>query len=232
MKKTSGKFSTILFILIGVILLAVMVKMLGETQPEPAAAGPAWVERDIQALQSTLAVSTNPTEEAFIQQKLDQLKNIQSNSLLAQKNAPEKPADKCAFRPSLQPTEIPTPGVEQFPAELYEQFNLFANSRWRGEINGQWTAVLAGYLKDDPQLGVLLVLVQNTADRGIYQAPLPGGALHIASAEGTRLTLVDDNGAELYFDVAARAYLTRPDEVLPTLAPQPTHTPTVDICAP
>lgn len=232
MKKSFGKFSTILFILIGVILLVLMIKMLGGSQPETAAAGPAWVERDIQALQSTLAVSTNPTEEAFIQKKLDRLRNIQSNSLQAQKNAPEKPADKCALRPTPLPTEIPTPGVEQFSAELYEQYSLFANSRWLGEVNGQWVAVLAGYLTDDPRQAALLVLVQNTDDRASYAAPQASGALHIQSADGALLTLTDDTGVEFYFDVAAHAYLSSPDEVLPTLAPQPTYTPTVDICAP
>lgn len=232
MKKTSGKISTILFTLIGVILLAVMIKMLNGAQSETASAGPAWVERDIQALQSTLAVSANPTEEAFIQKKLDQLRKIQSNSLQAQNNAPEKPSDKCALRPTPLPTAVPTPGVEQFPAELYEQYNLFVNSRWLGEVNGQWTAVLAGYPKDDPQHGVVLVLVQNTDIREVISAPQSSGALHITAADGARLTLTDESGTAFYFDAAARAFASSIDEVLPTLAPQPTYTPTVDICAP
>lgn len=232
MKNKPFKFSTILFILIGVFLLAVMVKMLTGSQPDTASAGPAWVERDIQALQATLSVSQNPTEEAFIQSKLNRLKSIQSNSLQGLQNAPEKPADKCGLRPTPLPTMALTPGVEQFPAELYEQYNLFVNSRWQGEVNGQRVVALAGYLSGDPQQGVLLVLVPNTDDQGIYPAPQAGGALHITLADGARLTLTDDIGAEFTFDVAARAYLSSPDEILPTLAPQPTFTPTTDICAP
>lgn len=232
MKNTPFKFSTILFILIGVFLLAVMVKMLTGSQPDPASAGPAWVERDIQALQATLSVSQNPTEEAFIQSKLNRLKSIQSNSLQGLQNAPEKPADKCGLRPTPLPTMVLTPGVEQFPAELYEQYALFANSRWQGEVNGQRVVALAGTLSDDPQQGVLLVLVPNTDDQGGYPAPQAGGPLHITAADGARLTLTDDAGAEFTFDVAARAYLSSPDEILPTLAPQPTFTPTTDICAP
>jgi len=232
MKKPSGKLSTVLFILAGVILLGLMITMLGGSQPETAAAGPAWVERDIQALQATLSVSQNPTEQAFIESKLNRLKRIQTNSLQGLQNAPEKPADKCGLRPTPLPTMALTPGVEQFPSELYEQYALFANSRWQGEVNGQRVVVLAGYLSDDPQQGVLLVLVPDTADRGIYPAPQTGGALHISSADGARLILTDDAGAEFIFDVAARAYLSSPDQVLPTLAPQPTFTPTTDICAP
>lgn len=232
MKIKAVKFSTILFLLAGVILLAVMITMLGGSQPETSSPGPAWVARDIQALESTLSVSQNPTEQAFIQSKLDRLKSIQANSLQGLNNVPEKPADKCGLRPTPLPTEIPTPGVEQFPAELYEQYNLFANSRWQGDTNGQWAVVLAGYLRDDPQQGVLLVLVPNTDDQGVYPAPQAGGALQITAADGARLILVDDAGANFSFDIAARAYLSSPDQVLPTLAPHPTFTPTTDICAP
>lgn len=231
MKNWIRKFPAILFALSGVILLAVMIKLLTGTPSEPAAAGPAWVESSIQQLEATLAVSSNPTEEAFIQGKLQQLRNIQAGSLQAQQNAPEKPAEKCALRPTPRPTTEPVSGLEQFQPELYEQYNLFINSRWLGEINGQWVTVFAGLSGEDPQQGVLLVLVQNTADRGLYPAPQAGGALTIQSVDGTRLTVVDESGIELIFDAAARAYLSSPDEIQPTLAPQPTFTPTVDICA-
>ena len=214
-----------------VILLVVMVRLLSDAQPE-ATAGPAWVERDIQALQTTLVVSTNPTEEAFIQGKLQQLQRIQSNSLQAQQHAPEKPADACALRPSLLPTAERIAGMEQFEPELFEQFNAFFNSRWQGEVNGQWVTVLAGVSGEDAQQGLLWVIVANTDDRSAYPAPQPGGALQIQSADQARLVVIDSSGAEYFFDVAARAYLSSRDETLPTLVPLPTHTPTPDLCAP
>ncbi|MHB1118508.1 MAG: hypothetical protein ACYC11_00445 [Bellilinea sp.] len=232
MKNWSKKFPTVLFAITGVILLAVMIKILTGPQSEPAAAGPAWVEKSIQELEAGLADATNPTEEAFIQGKLEQLRNIQANSLQAQENAPEKPADICALRPTPLPTADRIPGVERFEPELFEQFDLIVNSRWQGEVNGQWMAILAGISGEDVQQGVLLVLVQNTDDRALISAPQPGGALQIQAADGVRLTLIDDNGTQYLFDAAARAFLNSPDEILPTLAPQPTYTPTAEICPP
>lgn len=224
------KTPMILITVFAILLLAVMVRLLTGPSSKAATAGPAWVENNIQVLQATLAVSTNPTEEAFIQGKLNQLRQIQANSLQAQQNAPEKPADACA----LQPTQLPEPeqisGIEQFPAEWFEQFGSFFNSRWQGEINGQWVVVLAGFSAEAAQQGLVWVLVQDTDDRGEYPSPQMSGALQIQSAEGSRLTLVDASGAQLIFDVAARAYLSRLDEVLPTQSPLPTHTPTPALC--
>lgn len=232
MKNWAKRTPNILFAVIGVVLLAVMIKILTGPQAEPAAAGPAWVENNIRQLETSLVAAANPTEEAFIQGKLEQLRNIQANSLQAQQNAPEKPADICALRPTPLPAAERIPGVDQFEPELFEQFNLIINSRWQGEVNGQWMAILAGISGEEPQQGVLLVLVQNTDDRALIPAPQPGGALQIQAADEARLTLIDDNGTQHLFDAAARAFLNSPDEILPTLAPLPTYTPTVDICPP
>jgi len=223
---------TILIAVAALALLTVMVQLLSGRQSVAATAGPAWVESNVQALQSTLAVSTNPTEQAFIQGKLDQLRRIQSNALQGQENAPEKPDDGCALRPTPLPTAERISGIDQFESEFFEQFNAFFNSRWQGEVNGQWMTVLAGSAKDDRQQGMLWVAAENTDDRSPFLAPQPGGALQIQSADGTRLTLTDESGDEVVFDVAARAFLTSPDEVLPTAEPMPTHTPTPAICPP
>lgn len=231
MKKWIMKIPYAVIALAAVILLAVMVKILS-TPPAaaPAPAGPAWVENNAQALEATLAISANPTEQAFIQSKLDQLRRIQAATGGSLQNAPEKPAEACAARPTELPTPERTPGVEQFPAELYEDLQGKLNSRWQGEVNGQWVTVMAGTQLADPPQAAVWVFVENTDDRGVYSAPDAEGALQIASADGARLTLQDAAGTAFYFDVAARAYLTSPEEILPTLAPVPTNTPAPEIC--
>ena len=230
MKNWIKKFPYAVMAITAVILLAVMVKILS-TPPTATPAGPAWVENNAQALESTLAVSTNPTEEAFIQSKLDQLRRIQATSGSSLQNVPEKPADSCALRPTELPTPIRTAGLKQLqPDQHYQEFNATITSRWQGEINSQWVTVLAGIqLVDLPQPAVW-VFVENTDDRGIYPAAQANATLQIVSADGARLTLKDAAGTTFYFDVAARAYLSSPDEILPTLAPLPTNTPEPEIC--
>ena len=155
MKNWIKKFPYAVIAITAVILLAVMVKILS-TPPAAASllarAGSKIMPRRCEA---TLAVSTNPTEQAFIQGKLDQLRRIQATSAGSLQNVPEKPAEACVLRP----TELPTPerisGVEQFPAELYEDLQGKLNSRWQGEVNGQWVTVMAGtQLTDPPQAAV------------------------------------------------------------------------------
>src|SRR3990172_1254214 len=224
MKNWIKKFPYAIIAITAVILLAVMVKILS-APPTATPAGPAWVENNAQALEATLAVSTNPTEEAFIQSKLDQLRRIQATSGGSLQNVPDKPADACAFRPTALPTPERTPGVEIFIPELYEDLQGKMNSRWQGQVNGQWVAVLAGIQLVDPPQPAVWVFVENTDDRAIYSAAQADTTLQIVSADGARLTLRDTAGTTFYFDVAARAYLSSPDEILPTLAPLPTNTP-------
>ncbi|MFA5835321.1 MAG: hypothetical protein WC837_00055 [Bellilinea sp.] len=231
MKNWSKKIPSVLIAAATLFLLAVMVKILSAPQPSPAA-GPAWVENNIQALQATLAISTNPTEEAFIQGKLDLLKRIQATSAGTLQNVPEKPADACDFRPTELPTPQRTPGVEQFTPELYEDLQGKLNSRWQAEVNGQWVTVLAGTLYTEPPQAALWVFVENTADDGVLPAPQAAGMLQIISANQARLTLRDEVGTTFYFDVAGRAFVSSPDEIVPTLAPLPTHTSTAEICPP
>ncbi|HWR67239.1 MAG TPA: hypothetical protein VN364_14060 [Bellilinea sp.] len=233
MKNWIKKVPYAVIALAAVILLAVMVKLLS-TPPAAASppAGPAWVENNAQALEATLAVSTNPTEEAFIQSKLDQLRRIQATSAGSLQNVPEKPAEACDLRPTELPTPERTPGVETFTPELYEDLQGKMNSRWQGEVNGQWTAVLSGVQLTDPPQAALWVFVENTSDTAIFPAVTASGMLQIVAANGVRLTLQDAAGTKFYFDVAAREYLSSPDEVLPTLVPLPTNTPAPEICPP
>ncbi len=231
MKNWFNKIPGVLITSAALILLVVMVKILS-APPAPTTAGPGWVENNVQALQATLSVSTNPTEEAFIQNKLDLLKRIQATSAGALQNVPEKPKDACALRPTELPTPQRTLGVESFQPELYEDLNGKLNSRWQGEVNGQWVTVLAGTVYTDPPQAALWVFVENTADGEVIPAPQASGLLKVVSADLSRLTLQDEAGTAFYFDVAGRAYLASPDEIVPTLAPQPTNTPAVEICPP
>lgn len=194
--------------------------------------GPAWVEQNIDEYRATLSVSTDPTEQAFLQDKLNRMENIQQNRLQALENAAPKPEDPCALRPTPEPTRsVPrVPGISSVEGAPINPEEFIPVNQWQGEWAGQWVRVFAGRQTYDPQQGEIWVLVDHTADFGSYPAPTPGGALTITAADGLVLTLRDESGAVLYFDVASRSYLSSPGEQRPTAVPQPTFTPDVGFC--
>lgn len=194
--------------------------------------GPAWVEQNIDEYRATLAVSTNPTEQAFLQDKLRRMEQIQANRLQALQNAPTKPVDPCALRPTPEPTEarVRLAGINAANQAPINPEEFTPTSQWQGRWAGQWVTVYAGFRADDPPQGVIWVLVDSTADFGSYPSPLRGGALRITSADGLVLTLQDESSTEVYFDVASRSYLNSPDEALATLVPLPTFTPEAGVC--
>lgn len=194
--------------------------------------GPAWVQQNINEYRATLSVSTDPTEQAFLQDKLNRMESIQQNRLQALENAAPKPEDPCAQRPTPEPTRsVPRlAGIYSVVDAPINPEEFTPVSQWQGEWAGLWVRVYAGSRTYDPQQGEIWVLVDHTADFGSYPAPTPGGALTITAADGLVLTLRDESGATLYFDVASRSYLSTPDESRPTAVPQPTFTPDAGVC--
>ncbi len=195
--------------------------------------GPAWVEQNIAVYEATLAVSTNPTEQAFLQDKLSRLQSIEQRRLQGLQNAQPKPEDPCALRPTPEPTRalMRTAGISPVSGQVPINPEEFTPaSQWQGEWAGLWVRVYAGARAYDPRQGEIWVLVDYAADFGSYPAPTPGGALTITAADGLVLTLQDESGASLYFDVASRSYLSAPGESRPTVVPQPTFTPDAGVC--
>jgi|GEM_PF-1681994 len=95
----------------------------------------------------------------------------------------------------FQDAEAPAPGAV-----------FLGTNRWVGPVGGTNVAVYAGVSGSDRTTGRLLVVVEGpTLDPTTVD--LPGsGALAVASADGSLLTLTDASGATHVFDVAARAW--------------------------
>jgi len=95
-------------------------------------------------------------------------------------------------------------GQAPFPAHQY----VFQN-QWQDVVGGKHTNVWAGAAGDDPQQGVVVVRTTSldltqTGGVEVFPTPTRTGALRIADAHGTVLTLVDSTGATFIFHVESR----------------------------
>ena len=193
---------------------------------------PDWVTHYQQEYRQTLTANPEPTQKALLEQKLELLESSDQNRLEGVANAATKVANPC----DLMPTPLPQVQSERQEGILngllapISPSSFSGTNQWQGYVNGQWTVVYAGADGQDTQQGLLWVAVESTGEFSRYPAGQPGGALTILSGQGAVLTLSDESGATLYFDVAARSYLSSVDQVLPTQEPQPTLTPTASIC--
>lgn len=86
---------------------------------------------------------------------------------------------------------------------------FLGSNRWVGTVAGRSVAVYAGHAGDNPATGRLMV-VTAASDMSVdssHFVDLPGsGALHIMSANGTTLTIVDDQGGRHSFDASTSSW--------------------------
>ena len=99
-------------------------------------------------------------------------------------------------------------GLAPLPGAVYD----FAN-QWHGNLNGRHVIVYAGALRRQPSQGVLVVTsfsLDGTAGAAPQVLTLPGsGAVRIASAAGTTLTVATASGRTLPFRVPTNQPLFR-----------------------
>jgi hypothetical protein len=125
---------------------------------------------------------------------------------------------------ALTPTRTPLPTVTPIPTQL--ALGIFANTDpvwptsrylfangWRTLAANAYLTVYAGSYRATPQQGVLF-LMQRSADYrqvielAFYDTPTADGAVQIAAADGSRLTLTTPTNHQFIFDVATRQWLT------------------------
>jgi hypothetical protein len=95
----------------------------------------------------------------------------------------------------------------EFPIGLGYVFE----NRWNGRLPGWNVTVYAGAYRDDPSTGVVLIQLKDPETwgnrfAGPFEAPTDG-PLTIHSYDGLVLTLADDEGATVLFDVGSRRYV-------------------------
>ncbi len=192
-----------------------------------------WPEFAAESVRGDLAGQPDAALGASLQEKLGAMQTMQAERDGARAAALDKPADLCAQRPVAgQSADLPRlTGIIEGEMAPFRAEDVLILNQWQENIAGRWVHVYAGRLGNDPAQGVVIVTVEGSADGGRFPAPLAGGALRIVAAQGARLTLQDEAGALLYFDVPALRYVASLDEPAATAVPQPAWTPTPDPCS-
>ncbi len=184
----------------------------------------------------TVTVTGTPawqlTREAFITQVAD---NRATRDVIIEPTrlALAQTSTAIAMTPqALRPTDTPYP-VEPTPTiamGIMEDccarngYPYLTTGGWVGSVNGEVISVVTGGVWHDTQ-GLVLIFNSPTPlqpptimPNNIYSTPLKIGAVHVASVEGTRLTLAQDdppypNGTPrtsttMVFDVATRQFVS------------------------
>lgn len=192
-----------------------------------------WPEIAAESVRGDLAGQPDAALGASLQEKLGAMQTMQAERDVARAAALEKPSDLCAQRPAAgQSANLPRlTGIIEGEMAPFRAEDVLILNQWQENIEGRWVHVYAGRLGDDAAQGVVIVTVEGSGDGGRFPAPVAGGALRIVAAQGARLTLQDEAGNEVFFDVPALRYVASLNEPAPTAVPQPPWTPTPDPCS-
>ncbi|GAP09423.1 hypothetical protein BECAL_00567 [Bellilinea caldifistulae] len=219
--------------LLGALLLVggSILSARGQFNPQQGDSGGGWLTTLLEQISERSQSAVNPAEQALLEEKLNRLQQIQearqSAGLLA---APTLTLGVCP-PPESTPATVEQPeGIFELEDQGdYEDLDFMAVNGWSGSVNGNFVTVMAGRRFSEPAGGMLVLFTVNAPIQK-EPAPVPSSLLRIMAADSYRLTLADEQGRVFYFDVAARRWLTAPDEVVPTLPPIPTFTPQAVPC--
>lgn len=128
-----------------------------------------------------------------------------SAAVVARKKADQARANATAAAPGI--VTPPPEGIFEDPEAPASGSVFLGTNRWVGQVAGKTVAVYAGRAGEDESVGRLLIMVagpsMQTESGG--HADLAGtGALRVASADGTTLTITDARGKTHTFDVVTR----------------------------
>jgi hypothetical protein len=124
-------------------------------------------------------------------------------------------------------------GIFDAGAEFFHEGYRMQNA-WQNLVNGYWADVVAGAYANDPEQGVIFSSWQfpNAAIGRFYDTPTRAGSVRIIAEQDYRLTLEATSGTLFYWDIPSQSYVDSLAQVVATITPPPTHTPTTGPQAP
>jgi hypothetical protein len=127
--------------------------------------------------------------------------------------------------PTAKAIYLPTGTIEDGREKVAGKLlGITALNGWFGFWDGNEVSVYAGASYDDPDQGVIVILMRN-APEGNLPTPTKHGAVRVVSVNNNRLTLVSTDGTTYYFDIPSLSYVSSLTVFAPSITPPPTRTP-------
>lgn len=115
-------------------------------------------------------------------------------------------------------------GIIQYPSVPFPSTEYEITNAWQDIVDGKYVLVFAGTLANDPEQGVVIVLVESPRQYRQYTTPTKSGAISITDVKGLRLVIRSlDNNRIFYFDVPAQKFVNSLDDIVPTATTLPTQ---------
>jgi hypothetical protein len=231
MIKNINPGKTKLWLLLLVIVVSAFIIWISVDTLSARSNTKSYDSQELRELERELAQTTDPEARQLIEAKIAILQKLLDEQNLAVSTYVAKPDDPCEQRPDdpENPDAQRRIGIFEGPTP-FRSTDIVLNNQWQEKINGFWVHVYAGSLFDNRDQGVIIVSVEGMKMGGRYLTPSQSGMVKITSASGYRLILETEDGTVYYFDVPAQAFVESMDEIVPTLTPAPTYTPTISPC--
>lgn len=107
------------------------------------------------------------------------------------------------------------------------KYGYAIENAWFGNVNGNNLSIYAGAHEENLAQGLLhvMVFIPEHLFEQDFLTPFQTGSVHIVSAENYRLTLISTDGTTFYFDIPGLQYVDSLTEIVPTITPYMTETP-------
>lgn len=119
-----------------------------------------------------------------------------------------------------RPTGILETGGGDFPGDLFTIINSWQNAR-----DNHWSLIYAGAYAQEPEQGI--VIASGVPHDIVFETPMRAGSVRIVDETNFRLTLLAEDGTVFYFDVPGLRFVDSLTEIVPTITPFMSATPTL-----
>jgi len=202
------------------------------TKPKPLAYTPVPTDllnsslSEIQVLEQELQGDLDTETRKSLEAKLQILYSQATQQAIGIQQLTAMPANGKTFvPPTFEFKGQRETGIIQYPSVPFPSTEYKITNAWQDMVDGKYVLVFAGTLANDPEQGVVIVLVESPRQYRQYLTPTKSGAISITDAKGLRLVIrSSDNNEIYYFDVPAQKFVNSLDEIVPTATALPTQT--------
>lgn len=201
------------------------------TKPKPLAYTPVPTDlmnsnlSEIQVLEQELQGELDVETRKSLEAKLQILYSQATQQAIGMQQMTAVPANGKTFvPPTFEFKGQRDTGIIQYPSVPFPSTEYKITNAWQEMVDGKYVLVFAGTLVNDPEQGVVIVLLESPRQYRQYSTPTKSGAISITDAKGLRLIIrSSDNNRVYYFDVPAQKFVNSLDDIVPTATALPTQ---------